>query len=90
MQGIAKKIAAESIIAQINVTQKNKEICKSNHGEEKYKSFIASWLHQLLGHQSFGAESAASGLTQSTTGVDNLSNSPSNDDDDDMDMNSQD
>ncbi len=75
MQGIAKKIAAESIIAQINVTRKNKEICKLIHGEEKYKSFIASWFHQLPGHQLSGAESAASGLTQSTTGVDNLSNS---------------
>ncbi len=42
------------------------------------------------GTQSSGAEGAASGLTQLTTGVEDLTNNPSDDDDDDVDMNSQD
>jgi hypothetical protein len=86
----AKKIAVKSIIAQKNVTRENKEINKLIWGKEKYKSFIASLLGQLQGHHSSGAEGAASGLTQSTTGVEDLTNNPSNDNDNDMDINSQD
>jgi hypothetical protein len=86
----ANKIAVKSIIAQINKVWKNEEIYKLIYGEEKYMSFIASFLCQLPGHQSSGAEGAASALTQSTTGVKGLKNNPSNNDDDDMDMNSKD
>jgi hypothetical protein len=51
---------------------------------------MASLLCQLPGHHLSGAEGAASGSTQSTIGVEDLTNNPSNNDDDDMDMNSQD
>jgi hypothetical protein len=89
MHSSAKTIAVKLIIAQINVTRENKEIYKLIYGEEKYKSIIASLLCQLLGLQSSGAMGAASGLTQSRTGVEDLTNNPSDDDDDDMDINSQ-
>jgi hypothetical protein len=86
----AKKIAVELIIDQINVTWENKEFYKSIYGNEKYKSFIASLVCQLLGQKLSSSEGAACGLTQSTTGVEDLTKNPSYDDDDDMDMNSQD
>jgi hypothetical protein len=77
MRSSAEKIAVKSIIALINETRENKEINKTIYSKEKCKSFIASLLCQLPGHQSSGAEGAASGLTQSTTGVEDITNNPS-------------
>jgi hypothetical protein len=60
MQSSVEKIAVDSIIAQINVMQHNKEEYILIYGEEKYTSFIVNLLRQLPGHQSSDPSSVPS------------------------------